>query len=409
MQIFVALLGGRTRTLEFLSADVPVASLKNRIAALECIPAQEQRILSAQRELLDDAVLRACEGPCVVSLALRVCGGKGGFGSLLRGAPSRVGQKKTDNFDACRDLSGRRMRHANNEKKLAEWLAESKEREMEKVAQEYIKKISKQHHFDDVKYTHETQQLEESMSEALEKGMEEAKKTNSLMVSKKRSADSEEAPTAKKQRTYWNELDDIPEYESEPEVKEKKTETKEKKTVSEKKSKFSPEPESHPLTTTTTTTTTTTAITSSFSSGLNFEEKENVGKDKKESKKDKKEDFSVHNTTITTTTTTTTHFDNVSSEKNNEGTQKNENNQAKNSENAGPAFSPVDVSKYESAKELEEAVGADQLKAELQRLGLLCGGTPAERAARLFLLKTTPLDQLDKKHFAKNSNKKNRK
>jgi hypothetical protein len=34
----------------------------------------------------------------------------------------------------------------------------------------------------------------------------------------------------------------------------------------------------------------------------------------------------------------------------------------------------VDLSKYETAKELE-AIGGDVLKAELQRLGLLCGGT----------------------------------
>ena len=40
-------------------------------------------------------------------LALRLRGGKGGFGSLLRGAGK---QKLTDNFDACRDLQGRRIR-----------------------------------------------------------------------------------------------------------------------------------------------------------------------------------------------------------------------------------------------------------------------------------------------------------
>lgn len=37
----------------------------------------------------------------------------------------------------------------------------------------------------------------------------------------------------------------------------------------------------------------------------------------------------------------------------------------------------------------------------LQRLGLKAGGTPAQRAQRLWLLKDTPLDKLDRKHFAK--------
>ena len=39
----------------------------------------------------------------------------------------------TDNFDACRDLSGRRMRHVNADAKLAEWAAGARERELEKL------------------------------------------------------------------------------------------------------------------------------------------------------------------------------------------------------------------------------------------------------------------------------------
>lgn len=51
-------------------------------------------------------------------------GGKGGFGSLLRGATTKVGAKKTTNFSACRDLAGRRMRHVEAEQKIAEWNAQ---------------------------------------------------------------------------------------------------------------------------------------------------------------------------------------------------------------------------------------------------------------------------------------------
>ena len=40
---------------------------------------------------------------------LKLCGGKGGFGSLLRGQPPK--KQMTSNFDACRDLTGRRLRH----------------------------------------------------------------------------------------------------------------------------------------------------------------------------------------------------------------------------------------------------------------------------------------------------------
>ena len=45
----------------------------------------------------------------------------------------------TDNFDACRDLSGRRLRHVNADKKLAEWAAQARERELEKVAAKHIR------------------------------------------------------------------------------------------------------------------------------------------------------------------------------------------------------------------------------------------------------------------------------
>ncbi|KAF0979195.1 hypothetical protein FDP41_001538 [Naegleria fowleri] len=45
-------------------------------------------------------------------------GGKGGFGSLLRQSKSK---KKTTNFSAMRDLSGRRFRHITNQINLKQW------------------------------------------------------------------------------------------------------------------------------------------------------------------------------------------------------------------------------------------------------------------------------------------------
>ena len=66
----------------------------------------------------------------------RLLGGKGGFGALLRGAGRAA---LTDNFDACRDLSGRRLRHVNADKKLADWAAEAKERQLEKLAMKHLR------------------------------------------------------------------------------------------------------------------------------------------------------------------------------------------------------------------------------------------------------------------------------
>ena len=65
---------------------------------------------------------------------------------------------------------------------------------------------------------------------------------------------------------------------------------------------------------------------------------------------------------------------------------------------------PISLAEYQTAAELE-AVGLGRLKHDLTRHGLKCGGSLQERAARLFLLKTTPVDKLDQKHFSKPSRK----
>lgn len=56
-----------------------------------------------------------------VQVTGRLLGGKGGFGSLLRG--QRGARKKIRNFDACRDLNGRRLRYAKSVERLTAWLA----------------------------------------------------------------------------------------------------------------------------------------------------------------------------------------------------------------------------------------------------------------------------------------------
>ncbi|KAF9574486.1 hypothetical protein EC968_006291 [Mortierella alpina] len=50
------------------------------------------------------------------SLSLRMNGGKGGFGSMLRAQGGRMSSQKTTNTDACRDLSGRRIKTVNDAK-----------------------------------------------------------------------------------------------------------------------------------------------------------------------------------------------------------------------------------------------------------------------------------------------------
>jgi splicing factor 3A subunit 3 len=61
----------------------------------------------------------------------------------------------------------------------------------------------------------------------------------------------------------------------------------------------------------------------------------------------------------------------------------------------------IDLSKYATASDLIKEISGDEIKVELDRLGLKCGGTVKDRAERLFLTKNTPLDQLPAKIFAK--------
>lgn len=111
---------------------------------VEGIPSELQGLVFAGRQLSQGCALAeyGISSGSTVHLCLRLRGGKGGFGALLRGQ-GRDG-KVTTNFDAMRDLQGRRLRHKFAEEKLAEWKAGAKERELEKIAQQHIKELARQ-------------------------------------------------------------------------------------------------------------------------------------------------------------------------------------------------------------------------------------------------------------------------
>lgn len=60
---------------------------------------------------------------------VRLVGGKGGFGSMLRAIGAQI--EKTTNREACRDLSGRRLRDIREERRLLDWAASQPQREEE--------------------------------------------------------------------------------------------------------------------------------------------------------------------------------------------------------------------------------------------------------------------------------------
>ena len=92
------------------------------------IPIFEQRLICNGKQVYAGDSL--CTSELVyVDVKLRVCGGKGGFGSLLRGGQPGAHKKKNTNFGACRDLNGRRIRHVKQEEEIAQWQQEQLEKE----------------------------------------------------------------------------------------------------------------------------------------------------------------------------------------------------------------------------------------------------------------------------------------
>jgi len=67
------------------------------------------------------------------------------------------------------------------------------------------------------------------------------------------------------------------------------------------------------------------------------------------------------------------------------------------------------LEKFVTAEELIAAVTPEHLKVSLQKLGLKCGGTPAQRGERLFATKGKSLSELDPSMFAKPKKQKQKK
>ncbi len=170
MQLLVTLPSGATRCI----VDVTCAGDVLRALGLstndsDCV------LLAAGRLLARDEPLPAHVDHAQLLYSMR--GGKGGFGAMLRGGPTGLRIKKTTNFDACRDLSGRRLRNARAEDELREWAAKQKEREDEKKAQLDTKHATRQARKQEAvaQFAQEAQKLQQSTATALQKGLQKLK------------------------------------------------------------------------------------------------------------------------------------------------------------------------------------------------------------------------------------------
>ena len=123
-----------THVFDFLREyDVTSRDVKSKLTTILGVNSQDIRLSLNGKVMRDgDIVTSATNYHSNDMIVLRashrggLLGGKGGFGAMLRAQAKKAGKKITD-FSACRDLSGRRLRHVNDEIIMQKW-RESKDK-----------------------------------------------------------------------------------------------------------------------------------------------------------------------------------------------------------------------------------------------------------------------------------------
>ncbi|KAL2603067.1 hypothetical protein R1flu_003926 [Riccia fluitans] len=428
-QLFVKTLDGRTRCLRFPSREVSSEVVKAELAASEGIPGAWQRLVSGTQELAVGSGLVADATGVFPSctLLLRLKGGKGGFGSLLRGAATKAGQKKTSNFDACRDMSGRRLRHVNAEKKLKEWKAEAKERELEKTAEDYLRKRKKIEEeetgvaVDLEKSREESLKAREQVASAVTDGLIEERRIALDLKRKKIEALEADVKNPRLRLLGDSDLEDSEDVEDSEDENDSgasgsgKDEAGPSQPVkmdlsgaSTSASSEEEGAEDHPSAADEVSSGGRMVSGSSGaeeSSGHPTSSGVGVGGENCPSSSNAPEKGPAAScATEEASPSCPEKEETAQPEHPKEGALEGENQAngdlSATATQAKVLAGPLNLADYNTAGELE-GLGLERLKEELQRIGLKCGGSLRERAARLWLLKTTPLDKVDRKLFLK--------
>lgn len=350
-QVFVKSLSGKTRAFDVSPTD-DILTLQCRIQDLEGVPAAEQRLVFSGKLLQGSSTLEEAGvvHGATVHLLLSLAGGKGGFGSNLRAAGK---QKLTDNYDACRDLQGRRIRHKTAAEKLEEWQAQAQERELEKIAERHLKEAAKAErrkeagevdvHSVRVEAKEVIKGAQSAVAFALRNG-----------VQKNTGRENSNGHTAKKRKVDALDVG----FSSDSELEESDVELEAleggagREESSEGEAVGAPEGGTQPK---------AEPVQGAAEPAIAVVGRENAV-DGQEAAVD--DGPAVEPAPV-----------------------------------AAEDDGPVDISSYNSADDLQ-VLGLERLKRELMRHGLKCGGTLQQRAERLFLLKSTPVEALDKKHLA---------
>ncbi|XP_065068736.1 splicing regulator SDE2-like [Rhopilema esculentum] len=327
--------------------------------------------------------------PSLVRCHLRILGGKGGFGSMLRALGAQI--EKTTNREACRDLSGRRMRDVNNEKTINEWL-EKKKTEDEDKAKRKKEKLEKilnppRHILKDSSYVTDLKANAEKVEDALKQGLSTKQQSQGTGHGKRQNS-SEKNGKAKKQR-LWLGLDDSDTAEEDEDICDSTFETECLAYPVEKTDKLlSDVPNKSDSTDT------------KSDDPVHKKEVFETKLPEKDSEPDKeKVQISGHSAF-----STKEEKPNVQTDNDSISDERSEKEDVSKAQNSHQSDLLINLQLFSMAEELE-AFGLEKLKCELMKHGLKCGGTLQQRAQRLFLLKDTPIEKLDKSLFAKQGKK----
>ncbi|XP_048734619.1 splicing regulator SDE2-like isoform X2 [Ostrea edulis] len=316
----------------------------------------------------------------------RVLGGKGGFGSMLRAIGAQI--DKTNNREACRDLSGRRMRDVNNEKQLKDWVAKKaeKEKEREEKRKERMerRRALPNHKFDDPVYDKQRAVVAENLEDALQIGLQRAQtkqKASCTITSEeeagpsgsglKRKGDDKGGPCPKvKKHNEWLGIDieNLSDEDSDSNSdSEDQSEAACGSTDSEQAEKVNPE---HKCTSDSDTGEEVTSVNS------------------KETLQNPPETYTQTSSEKPEQDITDCQTDSSTSEPATEQSKKTEDDK------------PFDFDDYSSSTDLE-TLGLEKLKALLVERGMKCGGTLQQRAERLFSIKGLDPKNIDPTLLAK--------
>ena len=104
---------------------------------------------------------------------------------MLRAIGAQI--EKTTNREACRDLSGRRLRDINEEKRIKNWIAKqaNKQKDNEKKKKEKLEKLKMMPkcEFNDTEYVKNRSEIPEIIDDALQYGLQVQKAGTSKSVS----------------------------------------------------------------------------------------------------------------------------------------------------------------------------------------------------------------------------------